>query len=326
MYKRVSSEERELIAKGLAKNQSLREIARRLKRAPSTIFREISRLSQGIENYSVIASDADAKDKQKTRVQGKKKIIGALKKLVDSFLKKRWSPEQISCYLKLSQTNTSMQISYETIYQYIYSQPQKKRKILVFSLRQKKKKRRRRNPKYEQRGKIKNAISIHERAKEVEERKTFGHWEGDLIIGKNHKTAIGTLVERKSRLVKIVFLPNGKDSFSVIQAFEAVFSVIPKNMKKSLTYDRGQEMALHETFTESTGIPVYFADPRSPWQRGTNENTNGLVRDFFPKKTDFSIYSAEDFQVVEDLLNQRPRKIIGFQTPQAIFENAICTN
>jgi len=129
-----------------------------------------------------------------------------------------------------------------------------------------------------------------------------------------------SLVERKSRLVKIIPLPNGKDSLSVIQAFESAFSEIPKNLKKSLTYDRGQEMALHETFTQSTGIPVYFADPRSPWQRGTNENTNGLIRDFFPKKTDFSLHTTEDFQEVEGLLNNRPRKVLGFQTPQAFFE------
>jgi len=172
----------------------------------------------------------------------------------------------------------------------------------------------------EKRGKIKNATSIHERPKEVEDRTTFGHWEGDLIIGKDHKTAIGSLVERKSRWLKIVPLTGGKDSRSVIQSFALALSDIPSNLKTSLTYDRGQEMSLHETFTELTGIKVYFADPRAPWQRGTNENTNGLIRDFFQKKTDFSHYNEADFQRVEDLLNDRPRKVLGFKPPREVFE------
>jgi len=193
MYKRLCIEEREEIAKGLAQEKSFREIAKKLKRSPSTISREINRLLQNRHTYSLTISNTDAYDKQKRKTLGKRKITGVLQKLIEHFLEKRWSPEQISHHLKITYSEHCKQISHEAIYQYIYLQEGEKRKRLSTHLRQRKKRRGRRNSAYEKRGKIKKATSIHERPKEVEERSIFGHWEGDLIVGKDHKTAIGTL-------------------------------------------------------------------------------------------------------------------------------------
>ena len=162
--------------------------------------------------------------------------------------------------------------------------------------------------------------SIHERPLIIENRDDIGHWEGDTIVGKNDNSAIGTLVERKFRLTLIVPLKNGKTAERTIQAFIDKFNELPTNLKKSLTYDRGKEMTYHEKLTAATEMPVYFADPHSPWQRGSNENTNGLIRTFFPKGTDFSNFSDEDFKKVEDSLNNRPRKVLNYLTPNEALQ------
>ena len=323
MYKRLSIEEREALAKDLAQGFQIATIAQRLKRARSTIYREISRLGKNRSSYSPSYSHLDAKYKQQARKKGKTKLEDSHWDWVDKHLRKKWSPEEISCYLKTSFV-PAFQVSHESIYRYIYSQEEEKKKQLIECLRRKKKKRKRRKPCLEKRGKIKNARSIHTRPKEIEKRESVGHWEGDLVIGKGHQTAIGTLVERKSRYVKIVPLAHGKDSLSVVTSFAKALSDLPPELKESMTYDRGLEMTLHELFTKLTGTKVYFADPRSPWQRGTNENTNGLIRDFFPKKTDFSNYDEKDFERVERLLNERPRKVLGFRTPREVFEEVCC--
>jgi len=150
----------------------------------------------------------------------------------------------------------------------------------------------------------------------VEQRIEIGHWEGDQVVGKDHRTAIATLVERTSRYTIIVPLIKNKGSIETVGSFIQIFNIIPKELRKSLTYDRGKEMTLHEIFTKKTEVSVFFADPHSPWQRGTNENTNGLIRQFFPKGTDFSKYRKEDYQKVQDLLNNRPRKVLGYMTPK----------
>lgn len=318
MYKRLSIEEREEIAKGLTKKEKITDISIKLGRDRTTIYREIRRLNKK-EEYSAYYAQADAKEKEQRRKKGKKKLENKHWEWIEEHLQKRWSPEEISNHLKLNRKAYSFQISHESIYRYIYCQKEKKKKELIACLRHRKKQRKRRKRGQEKRGKIKNAISIHNRPKEIEKRETFGHWEGDLVIGRNHRTAIGTLVERKSRYTKIVPLFQGKDSSSVVKSFASALIEIPPELKKSMTYDRGLEMAMHELFTELTGIPVYFADPSCPWQRGTNENTNGLIRDFFPKGTDFSNYTEEDFQRVEDLLNDRPRKVNGFRSPRQVF-------
>ena len=323
MYRRLSMEERETIAKELARGYGVTAIADKIKRSRTTIYREVHRLRGTRDSYVPSHAQEDARIKQQFRRKGKTKLVNEHWYWIEEHLRKRWSPEEISNNLRRN-SQPGFQVSRESIYQYIYSQEGAKRKELIACLRHRKKRRKRRKSFLERRGKIKNALSIHKRPKEVEKRKTFGHWEGDLIIGKDHQTAIGTLVERKSRYVKIVPLFLGKDSLSVVKSFANKLLEIPSKLKKSLTYDRGLEMALHQFFTKITGITVYFADPRYPWQRGTNENTNGLIRDFFPKKTDFSNYTEEDFQEVEDLLNDRPRKVNGFRTPREVFEGAYC--
>lgn len=216
-----------------------------------------------------------------------------------------------------------MRISYETIYRFIYKlkDPHEKEKLISY-LRQRKKKRCSRKNKKEKRTSIANITSIRERPKEVEDRQELGHWEGDLVVGKDHKTAIGTLVERTLRYTLIAHLEK-KDCVTTMLNFTKALAPLPSFLKKSLTYDRGKEMAWHEIFTQRTGIKVFFADPHSPWQRGSNENTNGLIRQFFPKKTDFSKYSIEDLHKVQDLLNNRPRMVLDFMTPQEKMESVI---
>jgi len=192
----------------------------------------------------------------------------------------------------------------------------------VEGLRQKRKYRhtqRQKDQDAEMRGKIQNMLSIHERPAEVADRTIPGHWEGDLIIGKYKRSAVATLVERTTRYTMIIPLPNGKDACSVRLAMQKKLIKLPKHLTKTLTYDQGKEMSQHTQFTINTGIQVYFADPASPWQRGTNENTNGLIRQFFPKGTDFSLVTNSEIQRAEDLLNGRPRKCIDGQFPRDVF-------
>lgn len=212
-----------------------------------------------------------------------------------------------------------MQVSHESIYTYIYVLPRGAlRKELISFLRQGSRGRQRRKRDTDERGKIPNMVSIHERPKEVRGRTIPGHWESDLLVGKAHLSAIGTLVERTTRTTILVPL-KAKDAETVRKSFARVVKRLPKEVFRSITHDRGTEMSEHELFTRDTEVQVYFADPQSPWQRGTNENTNGLVRNFFPKGTDFSLVSARDIKRVQRLLNERPRKVLNWQTPQEAF-------
>ena len=314
MAQKLNFHERVQIFAFLSKNLPVDAIAQQLNRHISTIYREISRISAP---YSPIKAQNDSVIKAKN---SKRKEIFQnkdLKTYVFAKLELYWSPEQISKRLIIDfPQNQKMRTSTETIYKFIYNikDPHKKKRLIQF-LRHRKKHRISRKTKNIKRGKIPNMKSIHERPFEVESREILGHWEGDLIIGKGHKTAIGTLVERSSRYVVIVPLIRNKDSYSTVRGFVNAFQNMPEPLKKTLTYDRGTEMTYHEILTEKTGIEVYFADPHSPWQRGSNENTNGLIRNFFPKGTDFSNYSEEDFHRVQKLLNNRPRKALDFSTP-----------
>ena len=212
-----------------------------------------------------------------------------------------------------------MQLSHETIYQYIYCKAKGNlKKSLLKYLRQKRRARNNRKLSHEKRGQIPDLIPIHQRPEEVEDRQVPGHWEGDLIMGKDHKSALGVLVERTTRFVFMVPLKS-KKSADVKDAFTHQFQEVPFHMKNSLTYDRGKEMVQHKQFSEDTGIDVFFADPHSPWQRGSCENTNGLIRDFFPKKTDFSKVSYEEIKYVQDLLNERIRKALNWNSPEEMF-------
>lgn len=177
---------------------------------------------------------------------------------------------------------------------------------------------------HSRRGGIQDAVPISERPKEVESREVPGHWEGDLIIGKNHKSALGTLVERTTRYVILVPIPGKKDAKSVREVFSEVFNQMDLSVRLSMTYDRGLEMAEHKILTEETGVKVYFADQSSPWQRGTNENTNGLIRQYFPKKTDFSKVALEEIKFAQNQLNERARKVLDWETLKKEFQKLIC--
>jgi len=217
----------------------------------------------------------------------------------------------------------NMRISHESIYQYLYCLPRGElKKALMKGLRQERKIRLSRKAIHERRQRIQDIISISERPEEVKDRIVPGHWEGDLVVGKAHQSAMGTLVERTTRLTLLVPLKE-KDAFSVRTAFAKAFKRIPKQFAKTLTYDRGSEMSEHKLFTEETKIQVYFADPHSPWQRGTNENTNGLIRQYFPKGTDFNVIPTATIYEAERKLNSRPRKTLEFYTPSERFYELI---
>jgi transposase, IS30 family len=305
------------------------EIARRIGFHRSSIGREIIK---GLDSQGVYRSHyAEKKSAQRirSRVLGKRKIIKnpVLQQYIHEKLTLAWSPYQIARKLQEVYTDSTMHISHEAIYQYIYVLPKGTlKKTLVEGLRQNRKYRRtQRQQKQDEetRGKIKDMLSIHERPVEVANRTIPGHWEGDLIMGKYKRTAIATLVERTTRYTKLVPLPNGKDAISVRIALAEALTELPSHLKRTLTYDQGKEMSQHKQFTIDTGIQVYFADPASPWQRGTNENTNGLIRQFFPKGTDFSLVTREELQHVEDLLNGRPRQCLRFAFPKEKFYNLV---
>lgn len=291
----------------------------------STIYRELARGSDSQGNYRTNYAHKKAVSRVRSRKLGKRKLWQnkALQDFVHQSLKAKWSPDQIAQTLKDNYTDTTMRISPEAIYQYVYVLPRGSlKKTLTDGLRQSHKYRHTQRQKAqdaEMRGKIKDMLSIHERPIEVADRTIPGHWEGDLIIGKYKRTAIATLVERTTRYTMLVPLPDGKDAVSVRKAMTNKLKKLPPHLKKTLTYDQGKEMSDHKKFTINTGIQVYFADPASPWQRGTNENTNGLIRQFFPKGTDFSLVTKRELQKAEDLLNGRPRKCIGYKFPKDVF-------
>lgn len=324
-YTRLSFSEREEISRGLADNKSLRVIAKSLGRNVGTISRELKGCRVQKENYRALDGHLNA-DFNRYRPKKKSKILNnpILKEYVHFCLRSYWSPQQIAENLKLLYPNDSnMKVSHETIYTYVYILTRGSlREELKSYLRQRKRLRGKRGLNHQKRGAIKDFISIVERPQEVETRIIPGHWEGDLLMGQHHASALGTLVERTTRTTILVPLDK-KDAVSVRSSFAKEFRALPQQMKLSLTYDRGSEMAQHKLFAKQTKMKVYFADPYSPWQRGTNENTNGLIRQFFPKSTDFKTISRRKIKKVQDLLNGRPRKILGYQTPYEVFNQLL---
>ena len=321
-YTRLTLAEREEISKGIYAREKSSQIAKKLSRNPSTIGREIARqIKKRRWCYSAVRGEEIAKENKKKSGRAKK-VESNLELLlyIQDKLRQEWSPEEISNRLKMEHPNdVSMRISHESIYQYLYCLPRDGlKKELMRGLRRERKQRLSRFALHSRRRGITDIISISERPEETEGRTVPGHWEGDLIVGKGHASALGTLVERTTRFTLLVPLKD-KDAMSVRKAFAKAFKRIPKKMVKSLTYDRGTEMAQHKIFTEETKIQVYFADPYSPWQRGTNENTNGLIRQYFPKKTDFSKVSLASIKKAEMRLNSRPRKILKYYTPSEKF-------
>ena len=315
-YKRLNLDHRIEIEKQIALGKNNKQIASTLSVHPSTISRELKRVKN--EPYDNLKAEVNYVHNLLEKRLGTSKINSnpKLKNFVYSQLELHWSPKQISDALKqFYPFDPTMQISHESIYYHIYIQPKKEvEKLLISQLRQKRKYRGNTRRGTDKRTTIKDPIRIDERPAEVLTREIPGHWEGDLVLGKNRESAIGTLVERTTRFLIIVPLKK-RDSTTVRKAFEKEFRKLPDNLKLSLTYDNGTEMAQHKTFTKNSKVKVYFAHPYSPWERPTNENTNGLIRDYFPKGTDFNLVSKKQLKEVQNQLNERPRKTLEYESP-----------
>jgi len=318
--------EREEISRGIVAGLSLRAIARQLGRAASTISREINR-NNGLKRYRAIQADKAAWHRAHRPKPCKLTRNLQLSRIIASKLQCHWSPEQIAGWLKKTHAgNERLQVSHETIYRSLFIQARGAlRKELVQYLRTKRIIRRPQKTSFKGQGKgqITEAVSIRERPASVEDRAVPGHWEGDLICGSNN-SFMATLVERHTRYVMLAKV-SGKETEAVINALIKQANKLPNELYKSLTWDRGSEMADHQRFTLDTDIQVYFCDPRSPWQRGSNENTNRLLRQYFPKGTDLSIHSQAKLNAVARQLNERPRKTLGFDTPAERFNACVAS-
>ena len=316
--------ERETISRGISAHLSIRAIADRLGRSPSTVSREIAR-NGGYDHYRATQAEQAAWDRAKRPKRCKLACHKSLARIVVKKLCSQWSPQQIAGWLKREHPdNEDYQVSHETIYRtlFIQSRGALKKELLQY-LRTKRVMRRGKTSslKGQGLGKIPNAISISERPASVEDRAVPGHWEGDLISGSNN-SHIATLVERHSRYVMLAKVKN-KDTESVVSALIKQSKKLPAELYKSLTWDRGPELTDHQRFTLATDIKVYFCDPQSPWQRGSNENTNRLLRQYFPKGTDLSVYSQAKLNAVARQLNERPRKTLDYDTPAERFNTCV---
>ncbi len=318
--------EREDISRGIAGGSSIRQIAKGLQRAVSTVSREVARHG-GRPLYR--ANDAD-QQAWESALRPKTCLLAIheqLRTIVASKLILDWSPEQISGWLKNQYPQDgSLRVSHETIYRSLFIQARGVlKKELIQHLRSKRRIRRSRHSRDSghHRGQVVDAISIRERPAEVEDRAVPGHWEGDLLSGA-HNSHVATLVERRSRFVMLVKVPS-KETATVVAALSQHVRQLPATLRRSLTWDRGLEMAQHQSFTVATDVKVYFCDPQSPWQRGSNENTNGLLRQYLPKKADLSSYSQTDLDRIALRLNQRPRKTLGFETPESRLQASVAS-
>ncbi|MEO1935063.1 MAG: IS30 family transposase [Myxococcales bacterium] len=312
---RLSLAEREEISLGLGGEESYRAIARRLGRAPSTISREVKG-NGGRCRYRAVRADEAAYKKAERPKLAKLRRCRRLRARVEAMLNKLWSPQQISARLRLENPDDpELRVSHETIYQSLFVQTRGAlRKELSACLRSKRTRRRphgRRDPG----GYIKDMVLISDRPSEIEDRAVPGHWEGDLILGRLGQSAIATLVERQTRYVMLLAVGRDKTSSHVCSLIAKKIKTLPKHLAVSLTWDRGKEMAGHLQFSVATGVAVYFCDPRSPWQRGSNENTNGLLRQYFPKGTDLAVHSQKHLDKVAHMLNDRPRQTLGWMKP-----------
>lgn len=319
-------DEREEISRMLAERKAFREIARELGRHVSTISREVSGGSCNRYTYRAVRAERRAQRNSGKRKRGQYVLERnvQLREYVMSKLRMKWSPAQIAKNVKREYPcDMGMRISAETIYQYLYVLPRGElKKELLSCLRQKRKYRHKQRRGTKAKRDIEGMLSIEERPEEVADRIVPGHWEGDLIVGKYNKTVLGTLVERTTRTVLLVPLKS-RDAHEVRRAFSRKIKKLPGEMKLSMTYDQGREMAEHKKLTKETGMTVYFAHPKSPWERGTNENTNGLIRQYFPKGTDFSKVSRYRIRKAQDQLNGRPRKVLNWMKPIEVFESLI---
>ena len=321
----LSLEQREEISRGLAEGVSLSEIAKQLGRAPSTISREVAH-NGGRTNYRALRADRGAWQRAERPKPAKLMACPRLRREVERLLEKRFSPRQISQWLaRTHPMEPELRVSHETIYQSLYVQG---RGALRAELHQALRSGRAiRKPKarsaVRRRSRIPEMVLISERPPEVEDRAVPGHWEGDLIVG-SKASSIGTLVERRTRFVLLLKLSN-RTADEVRRAMTKRIRTLPAELRRSVTWDQGNEMALHREFTIATGMQVYFCDPHSPWQRGSNENTNGLLRQYFPKGTDLSVHSQAELNRVARELNGRPRETLGWMTPLEKMREVVAT-
>jgi transposase, IS30 family len=313
---RLSAAERETIRSGLDAGESLRAIARRLGRAASTVSREVD-ANGGREGYRGWRAHRRAGELARRPKVAKLAGCPRLRAQVEAWLSEElWSPTQISAQLRVEfPDDPMMRVSAETIYQSLYVQGRGAlRKELAACLRTGRAIRQNRS-RLERRGQIPDMVRISERPAEIEDRAVPGHWEGDLIIGQNNNSAVGTLVERTTRYVMLLHLPGDHTAPTVRAAMTAKIKTLPEHLVRSITWDQGVEMAQHRAFSIDTGIDIYFCDPHSPWQRGSNENTNGLLRQWMPKGTDLSVHSEADLDTIAYKLNNRPRQTLGWMKP-----------
>jgi IS30 family transposase len=311
---RLTLADREEITLGLHGGESFTVIAARLGKAVSTVSREVA-ANGGRGGYRAWRAQQRACE-QARRPKVPKLACPQLAAQVTGWLEQWWSPVQISRRLRIEfPGDPMMRVSHESIYRALYVQGRGElRRELARCLRSGRARRRPRG-RGENTGQIKGMVMISDRPAEASDRAVPGHWEGDLIIGGNLKSAVGTLVERTTRYVLLLHLPGGRDAHLVEEAMRQAITALPAELARTITWDQGKEMAYHADFTVATGIPVYFCDPHKPWQRGSNENTNGLLRQYLPKGTDLSVHSAEDLARIARSLNTRPRKTLGFMTP-----------
>jgi IS30 family transposase len=323
---RLSLDDRVEIRLGLERKESYTQVADRIGRHRSTVWREV-RNNGGPRRYAPMAAHRRAclrrRRPKPTRLASNPRLCAA----VVAGLENLWSPQQISARLRSDHPDDAeMWVSHETIYQSLYVQGRGElRRELARCLRSGRavRKSRRRG---EGRGQLGDIVTISQRPAEIEDRAVPGHWEGDLIIGKANKSAIGTLVERTTRFVVLLHLPNGYRASHVRDAMTTAIATLPAALVRSITWDQGSEMAEHARFSIDTGIDIYFCDPHSPWQRGSNENTNGLLRQYFPKGTDLSIHDLDDLTAAADSLNNRPRQTLNWKTPREALNELLVAN
>ena len=311
---RLSMEDRVEIRIGLEREWSFTEIARQVGVSTSTVSREVARHG-GRDRYRPVSAHIAA-EVSRRRPKPAKLSNPVLCEAVSAKLTRLCSPEQISARLRVEfPDRPEMWVSHETIYKSLYVQGRGElRRELAACLRTGRAQRQPRG-RLERRGRIADMVSISERPAEIEDRAVPGHWEGDLIIGKDNKSAIGTLVERSSRFVLLLHLPGRHDALSVREEMARIMTTLPAELRRSITWDQGTEMSQHAQFSIDTNIDVYFCDPHSPWQRGSNENTNGLLRQYFPKGTNLSVHDRAELDRVQASINSRPRKTLHWQTP-----------
>jgi IS30 family transposase len=321
---RLSLAEREEISRGVVAGDSCRRIGVRIRRAGSTVAREVAR-NGGRRAYRACQAEEAAWNRARRPKAAKLVTCPRLRQVVEAKLASRWSPQQIAGWLRRAYPDDrELRVSHETIYMSLFVQPRGAlRKELARYLRSRRLVRRPRVARAANgQGQLRNAINISARPAEAADRAVPGHWEGDLLLG-SANSAMATLVERSSRLTVLVRLPNGRSSEPVLAALTERIVTLPQQLVRSLTWDQGTEMALHAQFTIDTGLQIYICDPRSPWQRGTNENTNGLLRQYFPKGSNLNAFAQDELDAVAAELNGRPRQTLNWQSPSEKFAEAV---